>query len=259
MGGSASETRVLSRATAGLARLVTGPTHAALVGEAPRWAAADAGAVKADGEEIVSATKLKCHRALSLLVQSIMLAGDTLCRSTSVASLLITFWVAVVQYHQLVVGISHHVFTLRCRDVVTVERRVSLLDIRASAAEEILIVGEALEVVAEVIGADRGLGEVGLRRRDVRIRGVCRTTAAAVSLEVDWVDLSTVEDELPFGEHTSLVHSTLSTVNDLQRPTSLSLFAPEVHTHERPIVEVRLDNVAWPLEQQSAGGARRRR
>lgn len=91
-----------------------------------------------------------------------MFTSDTLSWSSSIASLLITFGVAVVKHDKLIVGISHHILSLRSRNVVPVESRVSLLNIRASSGEEVLIIYEAIEVVAEVIRSDRRVSEICL-------------------------------------------------------------------------------------------------
>jgi len=54
-----------------------------------------------------------------------------------------------------------------------------------------------------------------------------------------------------------LVDVPVSSVDDLQGPSALGLFAPEVDAEERPVVEVGAHDVPGPLEQQRGRGAHR--
>lgn len=96
MSWSTCETRVLSGSAASFTRFVTSPANASLVGEASWRASTDAGAVERKEEEKVETLRLRLEEQYHSLVQSIMLAGDTLRRATSIASLLVTFGIAIM-------------------------------------------------------------------------------------------------------------------------------------------------------------------
>lgn len=117
MGRGARQTAVLAGAGTRFTRLMTGPADTSLVREASWWTPTYAG-----------------------IVQSVMFTGNTLRRALSIASLLITLGVTVVQHHKLVVRIRHHILTLCRRNVVTVQRCYRLIDPTTGRTEQIRIV-----------------------------------------------------------------------------------------------------------------------
>lgn len=190
------------------------------------------------------------ERSVYSLVEPVVLAGDALRGPAAVAALLVALGVAVAHHH-LVVRVGHDVAALRDRDVVAVERGDRLL-------------GAARRPVVHEARVGVLVGAVDLLRLGVRREGECVDARVRVEarlrlvLDAVRVRLGAVEDELPLGEAAGLVDAAAAAVDDLQRPPALGLLAPEVHAEERPVVEVALDDVARPLEQQRAGGAHRR-
>lgn len=97
MSGSASQTAILSSTGTRFAGLVTRPANTALIREAP-WGTS----------------------AHTSIVQSVVLAGNALGRSLTVASLRVALGITIMQHHQLVVRIGHHVLSLSSRNVVAI-------------------------------------------------------------------------------------------------------------------------------------------
>ena len=54
----------------------------------------------------------------------------------------------------------------------------------------------------------------------------------------DGIRRCAVEDQLPLLQDPWRVHVPISCINDLQSPSTVSFFTPEVHAEEGPVVEV---------------------
>lgn len=73
----------------------------------------------------------------------------------------------------------------------------------------------------------------------------------------DRVRRSSVKYQLPLLQYAWGIDVPISGVNDLQRPTAVGFFTPEVYAEEGPVVEARAENVPGPFEQKRRRGAHR--
>lgn len=194
VGRGATKARVLTGSTTCFTRFMTWPAYTSLIWEASGRAPTDTRA-KLKINNHISENLFDFKPYFNSLVQSILFAGDTLSWSTTIASLLITFRITVVQHYQFIIGVSHNVFALRGWYIVAVEGCISVLDIGTGTGEKVLIINKAIEILTEIICADRGLREVGFRRRNIRVGGYGRTsTGVDVRFQSNWIDLSSIKD-----------------------------------------------------------------
>lgn len=117
MSRGAGQTTILSGSGARFAGLVARPANTALVGEASRGAPTHTG-----------------------IIQAVVFAGHALGGSLAVAPLRVTLGIAVVQYDQFVVRISHYVFPLSRWNVVPIYGGHSFVNAATGTAEQERIV-----------------------------------------------------------------------------------------------------------------------
>lgn len=125
-----------------------------------------------------------------------MFACHTLCGTATIASLLITFRIAIVQ-NNFVIRIGHNDFALRCRYIMSIQCRYRLFIVAGRTVEQILIVYVAGIQIGVVAVAERLLAEIRIGRKDKR-SSLGRLAEIRIVLQSNWIGLRPVEYQLPF-------------------------------------------------------------